>query len=189
MNRDPHHPALFSPTFCWRLGVGYTLIELLVVLVIISVVASMAVLTVGHNTNKELQTFTQKIAQTLTLAEELALLKPATLGLMLSSHSFAFYEYHQTQTQASWEPLTDPELGMHEIPSDIQVDLQLSNQTTEPEQKQAELSSKRRVPAVIISTNGTLTPFVILIGKKNKLPRYQLIGHADGTVISRPYKG
>ena len=51
---------------------GFTLLELLVVLVIISIVASMAMLTIGHNQNKEMETFTKELTQTLTLAEEQA---------------------------------------------------------------------------------------------------------------------
>lgn len=162
---------------------GYTLLEILVVLVIISIVAGMAVLTIGHNDNKQLQAFTQKLAQTLTLAEEQALLQPATLGLVLTASSFGFYEYRQVQARPSWEPLADRELGLHEIPSDIQVSLKIASKARSVEQ-QAE-----KTPSLLISTNGTLTPFTILIGKKNKPPRYVLIGHADGTVTSQVYKG
>lgn len=166
-----------------KLKAGYTLLEILVVLVIISIVAGMAILTVGHNDNKQLQAFTQQLAQTLTLAEEQALLQPATLGLELTAHSFRFYEYRQTQASPSWEPLADRELGLHEIPHDIEISLQIADKVL-PLEKLA-----GKAPSLLISTNGTLTPFTILIGKKDKPPSYELIGHADGSVTSQVYKG
>lgn len=162
---------------------GYTLLEVLVVLVIISVVASMAVLTIGHNSNKELQAFTQTLTETLTLAEEQALLQPTMLGLSLTPQSFRFYEYRQTGTETSWKPLSDPELGLHTIPSDIQLNLQIAHT------KQPLSPETNKTPSILISTNGTLTPFVILIGKKNQKPRYQVIGRADGSIVSHVYEG
>src|SRR5438445_13371118 len=94
---------------------GFTLLEILVVLVIMNIVAGMAVLTIDRNANKRLQTFTQTLMQSLTLAEEQALLQPATLGLAFTPHSFCFYEYRLKQKGARWEPLSTPELGLHAI--------------------------------------------------------------------------
>ena len=161
---------------------GYTLLEILVVLVIISIVAGMAILTLGRNDNKMLQAFTQEFVQTLTLAEEQALLQPATLGLVLTNHSFGFYEYNETRSQAAWKPLMDQELGLRKIPADIQIILKIANKILPQEQLTGE------TPTILISTNGTLTPFTILIGKKNKKPRYKLIGQADGTITSEVYR-
>jgi general secretion pathway protein H len=162
---------------------GYTLLEILVVLVMISIVASMAMLTIGHNERKRLEVFTQKLAQTLSLAEEQALLQPATLGLGLSPDSFRFYEYRKTQTEAHWEALSDQELGLQTIPADIQISLKIEDKI------QALQTEDNKTPAILISTNGTLTPFVILIGKKNEKPRYVLRGHANGSISSNVYKG
>jgi general secretion pathway protein H len=162
---------------------GYTLLEILVVLVIISIVAGMAVLTVGHNHNKQLQAFTQELAQTLTLAEEQALLQPTTLGLELTPRSFRFYEYREVKTGKTWEPVADRELGLHSIPKDIQVSLQIAGKTLPLE------ALEGKAPSLLVSTNGTLTPFTILIGQKDKTPRYQLTGRSDGTVTSQVYEG
>lgn len=166
-----------------RANSGYTLLEILVVLVIISIVAGVALLTIGHNDNKELQAFTRELTQTLTLAEEQALLQPVTLGLMFTTHSFRFYEYRQTRSSASWQALNDRELGLHRIPEDIQLSLQINDKILPLEPVEGKL------PALFVSTNGTLTPFTLLIGKKNKKPRYQLIGHADGSITSQRYTG
>jgi len=173
---------------------GYTLLEILVVLVIISIVAGMAVLTIGHNDNKQLQAFTQELTQTLTLAEEQALLQPATLGLVVSSRSFRFYEYRPTKMGSdrvanTWEALQSLELGKHAIPSNIEVRVQIANQTLPVSPESSENNSLKRAPALLISSNGTITPFKILIGKKNEAPRYEIIGAADGSVKSRIYPG
>ena len=166
-----------------RVNAGYTLLEILVVLVIISIVAGMAILTIGHNDNKEVQTFTRELAQTLSLAEEQALLQPATLGLMLTTRSFRFYEFRQTRAQTGWRPVSDRELGMHSVPKDIQLSLQIDDKILSLE------STEGKIPVLFVSTNGTLTPFTLLIGKKNQTPRYKLIGRADGSISSETYKG
>ncbi|HSW70715.1 MAG TPA: type II secretion system minor pseudopilin GspH [Gammaproteobacteria bacterium] len=162
------------------LKTGYTLLEVLVVLVIISIVAGMAMLSLGHNENKELQAFTRELAEILSLAEEQALLQPTTLGLMLRPHSFGLYEYRKTQHQMAWQALNDRELGIREMPADTQIILQIANQTVSQEEQGEK-------PPIIISTNGTLTPFTMLIGKKNKKPRYKLSGLADGTISAEVY--
>lgn len=162
---------------------GYTLLEILVVLVIISIVAGMAVLTIGHNERREMQAFARDLEQTLTLAEEQALLQPAMLGLMLTTQSFGFYEYRKKDTEFSWRPITDRELGPHPIPKGLELRLTINDHILPLE------STEAKTPTLFVSTNGTITPFVLLIGKKNQPPCYQLVGHADGSITNEVYKG
>ena len=56
---------------------GFTLIELLVVIFIISIVTSVALLSISRNENKQLEAFTNELVQTVTLAEEQAMLQPS----------------------------------------------------------------------------------------------------------------
>jgi general secretion pathway protein H len=152
---------------------GFTLIELLIVIVIISIVSSVALLTISQNQNKNIEYFAHEFVQIMTLAEHEALLRPATLGLGLTAGSYQFYSYHSS---GKWQPLTDNNLNLHTIPDKIQITLKMND-------KIVELNAK---PVIIISESGDLTPFVMLLGRPEKRPTYQIIGDANGNVKSSP---
>lgn len=159
---------------------GYTLIEILVVLFIISIVTSVALLTIGHNENRELAAFADELTQTMTLAEEQAMLEPTVLGLSFESSTYHFSSLQASGTdKPSWIPLHDRLIGEHAIPDNIQIALEMDGQAIKPEQ---DTSSK--MPQVIVSTNGEMTPFSIYIGKRGQKPRYVVSSDADGNITN-----
>jgi general secretion pathway protein H len=151
---------------------GHTLVEIVVVLVIISMTTAVAIITLGHNTTKQAENFAKELAQTIALAEEQALLQPATLGFIFTAERFGFYEYHHEKNTPSWQPLNSTALGEQRLPATLQL-----------------TASTAASPALIITTNGTLTPFKLFIGRKNAAPLYELIGSSDGTVRYQRYRG
>lgn len=160
---------------------GYTLIEILVVLFIISIVTSVALLTISRNQNKQLETFANELAQTMSLAEEQAMLQSTVLGLRLDDHSFHFATMQQAiegEKKTGWSPLQDTILGQHPIPSDIQLAVQVGGQKLGND-------NSKPIPQVIISTNGEITPFTIYVGKKGEKPRFSITGDADGNITNK----
>lgn len=160
---------------------GYTLIEILIVLLIISIVTGMALLTISHNVNKQLEIVASELVQTMTLAEEQAILQPSVLGLSLSKHSWQFssLQPYADGKKNRWAPLHDAMLGEKNIPDAIQLDVNVG------EQRVASSQDETPHPQIIISTNGDITPFTIYIGQKGKKPRYAITGDADGHVTSQ----
>ncbi len=138
-------------------------------MVIISIVGSVAILTISHNQNTRFETLAKQLTNLLTLAEEQAMLQPATLKLDITKNAFQFYQYQDATatTKATWQAITDTTLGTHPIPSDTQMTLH----TTE-----------NKSPQIIISTSGDITPFTLFIGKTHEKPRYKVIGEANGTI-------
>ncbi len=147
---------------------GFTLIELLIVIVIISIVSSVAVLTVHNNQNKRLQAMAEQLANVLQLAEEEALLRPATLGFKLTKTSFQFYLYHENGKHP-WQPMNDRIYGLHHIPDDVEIKFKTDEEIPE------------NTPQLIIS-GGSITPFTLLIGKKDEPARYKIVGASNGTI-------
>jgi general secretion pathway protein H len=143
---------------------GYTLIEILVVLLIISIVTSVAMLNIGQNKNKQLETFANELTQIVTLAEEQAMLQPMVLGLSFNERSMQFSSFKNT-----WRPLQDAQFSKHGIPNNIQINVQ---------------GGAKSGPEIIISSNGDITPFTIYLSQKGKEPRYVIKGEADGTVTN-----
>jgi general secretion pathway protein H len=152
---------------------GFTLIELLIVIVIISIISSVALLTITHNQNKNIENFAHELIQIMTLAEHEAMLRPATLGLGLTKKTYQFYIYNSS---SKWELFLDKNLGNHTIPNNIQVVLKIND-------KIVALNAK---PAIVISSSSDMTPFTILLGEPGKHPIYQVIGEANGNLKSEP---
>lgn len=156
---------------------GFTLIELLIVIVIISIVATFAVLSININQNKRLETLTNQLVNTLVLAQQEALLRPATLGLAISKNSFQFYRYNlqSDSKDKPWKPISDSLLGSRTLPNDIKMTLQIQGE---------EKSNSNALPKLLFSAGGDTTPFTIYIGKNKMNPRYKITGNRNGSIKS-----
>lgn len=166
-----------------RSGQGFTLIEILVVLFIISIVTSVALLSISRHQNKQLETFTNQLMQIVSLAEEQAMLQPIVLGLSLRDQAFQFSTLKSDMTadeKNKWMAFQDTILSKQAIPDDIQVGVEVGNQTASSSEK-----ADKTNPQIIISTNGDITPFTIYIGKRGEKPRYMITGDADGNVSNK----
>jgi general secretion pathway protein H len=150
---------------------GYTLIEILIVLFIISIVSSVAMLSIGRSENKEIESFANEVMQMMSLAEEQAMLQPVVLGLTANDHVLQFASFGKN----TWTPFQDTILGKHVIPNAIRVAIDVGEHVT----------SEKKTPQIIVSTNGDVTPFTIYIGKKGEKPRYAVIGDADGNITRK----
>jgi general secretion pathway protein H len=150
---------------------GFTLVEVLVVLFIMSIVTSVALLTINHNENRRLEAFTNELVQRMTLAEEEAMLQPAVLGLSIQDGmiQFARYQPVENEKKISWQPLHDHVLSDVAIPAGMEVNAK---------------SSGKKIAWIIFSTNGDITPFTIYIAKKGKSPRYIINGDAGGNITA-----
>lgn len=164
---------------------GYTLIEILIVLFIISIVTTVALLSISRNENKQLESFANELTQMVTLAEEQAMLQPTVLGLTFSEHSFQFSSLDtsnrdEKKNKNTWIPLQDTRLAKRDIPSNIQLKIEVGNKSLSMDDEEENHS-----PQIIISTNGDITPFTIYVGQKGGKPRYVITGNADGNVTSK----
>lgn len=158
MVRRMHHPP----------SRGFTLIELLIVIFIISIVTAVAMLSVHVNDNKRMQAVANEIAETITLAEEEAILQPAVLGMSLHGQAMQFMLYQPTAKE-KWVVVQNDDGGLktHTFPADIKLNI----------------VSSGKMPQVIISNNGAITPFSIYIGKQSAEARFIVRGESDGNVI------
>lgn len=164
---------------------GFTLIEILIVILIISIVTTVAMLTISHNENSQLQTFANEVTQMVSLAEEQAMLKPQELGIDVAGSYIQFKStIDDTQTnKTTWQPLADQVLKPYAIPSNVEINLQIDGSQVKLDEAPSQ-DDKPPVPPIIISTNGGMTPFVMYIGLKGQKPKYAIVADADGNVSS-----
>ncbi|MCD6039368.1 MAG: gspH [Gammaproteobacteria bacterium] len=158
---------------------GFTLIEILIVILIISIISGIAALTLSYNQRKQYEDLANHISQLLKLAEEEAMLRPATLGLAFTPTGFQFFEYHPSSKKNKnlWQAVTDNPYGLQHFPKNLQVTVFIQNKKTPLDGQ----------PHIIISTSGDIIPFIIWIGKKDQPPSYQITGYANGNIISGPF--
>jgi len=157
---------------------GFTLIEILIVMLIISIVSGVAILSITHNQQKQLEQTAKKLARLITLADDEAMLKPATLGLGFSQTGYQFFHYEPSENEEDnhWKPLEDRHFGLQALPANVQIRILI-------EDHEMPLNGQ---PQIIISESGDITPFVLLIGKSGENPAYQVLSTAEGEVKSEP---
>lgn len=160
---------------------GFTLIEILIVIFIVSIVTTVALLTINRNENKKIESLAGEMTEMMTLAEENAMLQPMILGLRVNEDSFHFATYQESKEQKPiWSPLQDKIFGKHIIPNDVEIKVLVNGETLSNTSEK-----EKNMPQIIISTSGDITPFTMYIGKKGKKPRHIIVGEANGSIIHK----
>jgi len=144
---------------------GFTLIEIIIVILIISIVGTIAMISIGHNDKKDIEVLGKQMFNLLSLASEEALLRPATLGLAFTPTTFQFYVHQEKNPNLpAWSPITQPPLNLHTFSKDIKITIKVHG-------KEMPLNGQ---PQIIITQSGDITPFILLLGSQNKAPSYKV---------------
>ena len=154
---------------------GFTLFELLATLVIVGIIVSVAVLSIGDNQAEREKRIATQLATLAQLARETALFNAEQLGLSFWQKGYAFYRLEQKQFQpstdasetdskeapAKWQPLSDdPQLRPRELPDDIVLSLYLEGLKV----KLSPLPKEDAKPQVFILSSGEVSAFEVRIG-------------------------
>ena len=158
---------------------GFTLFEILIVLFIIGIVTSIAMLTINFNQNAQLERTAKELVQSLTLAEEFAIVQQKTIGCVFTqkNYYFVFYEF-QLGKSAQWKKLEQPPFQKHALPSKISLYF-------EPDEKAVKTSRETDslFPQIVITSDGSIAaPFVLWVAVQGSSPRYKIIGEINGRI-------
>jgi general secretion pathway protein H len=139
---------------------GFTLIELLVTLVIISIIISMATLSLGNNEARQVQDTAGTLTALIELAKEEALFNGQEMGVAFWQGGYVFYRQENLQ----WVPIVDDnEFRPRDLPEGLWITVYLNGLDVDlpgnPEQ--------RKRPQVFIMSSGEITPFEAKIGADN----------------------
>ena len=131
---------------------GFTLLEILVVLVIIGILTSMAVLSIGDRRGDILQDESRRILALINLAREEAILEGREYGLGLWRGHYEFYELDEETSE--WKPMTtDSHLRPRELPETLELLLEIENQEVVLDAKAPDK------PQILILSSGETTAF------------------------------
>ncbi len=142
---------------------GFTLIEILIVILIISIVSGVAVISMSTNHQQQSRREAMQLAHEIELAEQEALLRPATLGMSVVNNAviFSLAVQNTTTLTTRWLPFTEKIFRPHHFTGTLQL---------KPNTR------------VIIGPDGSLTPFILFIGGPDGSVDWRIIGKANGEI-------
>ena len=152
---------------------GFSLIEILVVIVIIGIVTSMAMLSLGIlGDDRELRDEARRMQTLLEIAQDEAMLQGREFGLEIMLDSFRFVEYSPFDNQ--WNVIVgDETLRLRQLPEDVEFDLLLDDRRVQLERDPAEFETdddntyrdptKVYAPHLLIFSSGDMSPFELHI--------------------------
>jgi len=144
---------------------GFTLIEILVVVVIMAVVISLAILSIGvTGRDTQLDEESRRIEGLVDLLHERALLEGRDFGLRIEPAAYGFVVYDSRRDL--WVPFDqEREFRHRELPKGLSFQLQLDSQTVVLKAVDTNLTGgdPPPPPQVAIAASGEGTPFRLIL--------------------------
>ena len=171
----------------WNRRAGFTLIEILVVLVIIAVLTSIAVLSVGVlGKDRGLDTEGDRYTDVAAAAMEQAQLEGRDFGIRFAATRYEVLTY--VTRRQRWESVPDDRLyAVHELPAGVLAKLEIEGKTIVFSQDQP---GAVRVPQVLLYSSGDASPYRLSLGREGNErveDAWSVDGDADGTLkVTRP---
>jgi general secretion pathway protein H len=150
-----------------------------VVIVILSVIAATAVLSIGAlGTDEQIDRESRRLAALLQLATEEALFQGRDFGLYVEEDRYQFLAYSR-DSQLWSASVGDRSFRERVMPEDLVLSLAVEEQDIVLETVD-DVDEIR--PQVAIFSSGEMTPFELHMERRFSDIRYVVVGHADGTV-------
>jgi len=179
---------------------GFTLLEILAVMVIIGVLATMALISVGSREPSTSQE-ARRLAELLRLAATEAVLQGQEWGLRLRDGGYEF----MVLQEATWQIATDEILRARQFPEELEPRLSLegeelivelpptvddnSHDDRDKTNKRSNKKDKKEVitPQILILSSGEVSPFQLTLYAA-KQPTWRVIGGIEGNFTALPLK-
>jgi general secretion pathway protein H len=160
-----------------RQHAGFTLLELMVVLVLIGIIFSFAMLSLGGDDVAELmEQETRRLVTLLDMASDEAVLRGEELAVHFTDAGYSFMALQQD----GWNELVgDPLLKPRVLPAGIDLQLEIEEEPPLLGESEAE-DDDRPVPQVYILSSGEMTPFTMTLHSDQSYMRYYLTASVLG---------
>jgi general secretion pathway protein H len=160
---------------------GFTLVEILVVVVIMAVVISLAVLSIGTTgKDAQLDEETRRIEGLLGLLHERALLEGRDFGLRIEPTAYEFVVYRPEHDR--WERMNQEQEFRHrELPKGMAFQLELDSQLVVLKEVDKNLTTDQLPnPQVAVAASGEGTPFRLTLVREQTNAKAAVDGDALG---------
>jgi len=163
---------------------GFTLVEILVVVVIMAVIISLAVLSIGvTGRDAQLDEESRRIEGLVNLLHERAVLEGRDFGLRIEPTAYEFVEYEPTRDR--WLSLNDEQEFRHrDLPKGVTFQLELDSIIVVLKPIDRTLLSDEPPPApqVAIAASGEGTPFRLTLVRDATQAKAAVDGDAFGKI-------
>jgi general secretion pathway protein H len=161
-----------------RLMRGMTLIEILVVLVIIGVMASLAMVSIGLlGEDREIERESERLTGAIALLQEQAELEGRDYGIWLETSRYEFQRFDAFDQR--WKAVEDdPAFQPHELSPDLAIELVIEGR---PILLRQEKNPDNRVPQLVAWGSGETTPYRLSLVRRGGA-RLALVGALDGSI-------
>lgn len=146
---------------------GFTLLELMVVLVIIGIIITFAVLSVGDGGRQDrLEQEARRLQALFSLASEEAVLRSRELGVVLQRQSYEFVAYDGEK----WQAISDDTLfRKHVLPESMTFKLFIDGLPVDLREL-PEKSEKGPTPQLLFFSSGERQPFELTVAYSDDPP-------------------
>lgn len=158
---------------------GFTLFEILVVTVIIGIIATFAVLSIGSRAlDDRLDTEARRLQELLALASDEALLQGLDLGFVQTPDGYAFLQLKEGR----WVPAEATPLRPRRIEEPFYLKLTVEGRAVTPLRIDPDDKEQRDAlkPQVLLLSSGEATAFTLDLRARDFAPHYLLQGDALG---------
>ena len=163
---------------------GFTLIEILVVLVIIAIVISFAVLSIGvTGRDSALDDESRRIEGLLGLLQERAVLEGRDFGLLVEPTTYQFVVFQSRRDR--WEKFDEErEFRRRELPQGLSFELTLDSRVVVLKAQTARIKSDAPLtaPQLIVAASGDGTPFKLTLLRAGSTNRASVITDSRGKI-------
>lgn len=150
-----------------RVSRGFTLLELMVVLVIIGIIITFAVLSIGDGGRQDrLEQEARRVQALFSLASEEAVLRSRELGVLLQPQDYDFVEYDGE----AWQAISDDSLfRKHVLPDSMELKLFIDGLPVDLS-KPAKKDGEGPTPQLLFFSSGERQPFELMVAYRDDPP-------------------
>lgn len=158
---------------------GFTLLELMVSMVILSILLSFAVLSIGDSGQAQLKQEARQLNALLTLASQEAVIQGKDMGVAFTQDHYYFYNWQAGQ----WELFVqDAVFYPRTLSPDIQLILAIEGEAMTLVQGTCVENACK--PQLLLLSSGELVPFELTLTMPNQSLDYRLQGMPTHIVLS-----
>jgi general secretion pathway protein H len=155
---------------------GFTLLELLVVMMLLGIILSVAVISIGDRRSDDLKFEIERLHQVMRLAHEEAILNQEVLAVRFYPHAYEF----QVLEEEEWQPVDTPSyMLLHELDEQFVFELEQDGIIV--------LLDEKDGGRVLLSSSGEMTPFSLRLALVDGSLAYQLTGSLLGELELEKY--
>jgi general secretion pathway protein H len=163
---------------------GFTLVEILVVVVIMAVLTTVAMLSIGTlGKDRGLDDEGDRYTDVAAAVTEQAQLEGRDFGVYFGPASYEVLVY--VPRHQRWETLPDDRLyEKRELPAGVAPTLEIEGKVLLLDREKA---GEPHAPQVLIFSSGDVSPYRLTLAREGTDAKWQLEGRADGTLlVTRP---